>query len=37
MDLDSRVMGLILDDNWKFDWMLKIEVDTPEDGISYEN
>ena len=37
MSIDSRVMGLVLDDNWNFDWMLKSEGDTPEDGISFEN
>ena len=26
--------GLILDENWNFDQMLKSEVDTPEDEIS---
>jgi hypothetical protein len=33
----SIVMGLVLDNNWNFDQMLKSEGDTPEDGISFED
>ena len=37
MATDSRVIGLVLDNNWNFDQVVKSEGNTPEDEISFEN